>query len=135
MEYPIWQLTSFGGGFWIAFIATVHVFIAQFAVGGGLFLVLTERYAYKVEDPVTSDAILSFVKKHSCFFLLLSMVMGAVTGVGIWFSIALLQPQGTLILIHNFVFGWARNGSSSWPRSRPCWSTTITGTGCPGTST
>ena len=107
MEYPIWQLTTLGGGFWIALIATVHVFIAQFAVGGGLFLVLTERYAYGVQDKAVSESILGFVKKHSRFFLLLSMVMGAVTGVGIWFSIALIQPQGTLILIHYFVFGWA----------------------------
>ena len=43
MEYPIWQLTTLGGGFWIALIATLHVYVAHFAVGGGLFLVLTER--------------------------------------------------------------------------------------------
>ncbi|MEF2144582.1 MAG: cytochrome ubiquinol oxidase subunit I [Desulfovibrionaceae bacterium] len=103
MEYPIWQLTTLGGGFWIAFIATIHVFVAQFAVGGGLFLVLTEHYAYKKNSP----AILEYVKKHSKFFLLLTMVFGGVTGVGIWFTIALLSPQATITLIHSFVFGWA----------------------------
>ncbi|MGE4552190.1 MAG: cytochrome ubiquinol oxidase subunit I, partial [Desulfovibrionaceae bacterium] len=103
MEYPIWNLTTFGGGFFIALIATVHVFVAQFAVGGGLFLVLTERYAYRRESP----AVLDYVKRHSLFFLLLSMVFGALTGVAIWFTIALLSPQGTIVLIHNFVFAWA----------------------------
>jgi hypothetical protein len=103
MEYPIWQLTTLGGGFWIALIATVHVYVAQFAVGGGLFLVLTERYAYRHDSP----DILEYVKKHSKFFLLLTMVFGGVTGVGIWFTIALLSPQATITLIHHFVFGWA----------------------------
>ncbi|MGE4504080.1 MAG: cytochrome ubiquinol oxidase subunit I [Desulfovibrionaceae bacterium] len=103
MEYPIWQLTTFGGGFWVALIATVHVFVAQFAVGGGLFLVLAERMAYRSENP----QILEYARKHSKFFLLLTMVFGGVTGVGIWITVALLSPQGTITLIHNFVFAWA----------------------------
>ncbi len=103
MEYPIWQLTTLAGGFWIAFIAVVHVYVAHFAVGGGLFLVLAEGKAYR-ED---SLAILAYVKKHTKFFLLLSMVFGGLTGVGIWFSIALISPQATSSLIHFFVFGWA----------------------------
>ena len=102
MEYPIWMLQFFGGGFWIAFIATVHVYVAHFAVGGGLFLVLSERYAVRHNSP----GMLAFTRKHTRFFLLLSMVFGAVTGVGIWFTIALLSPQATITLIHNFVFAW-----------------------------
>lgn len=103
MEYPVWHLAAFGGGFWIALIATVHVFVAQFAVGGGLFLVISERQAYKSG----SSELLEYVKKHSKFFLLLTMVFGGVTGVAIWFVIALLSPQGTLTLIRQFVFAWA----------------------------
>ncbi|CCH49060.1 cytochrome ubiquinol oxidase subunit I [Pseudodesulfovibrio piezophilus] len=103
MEYPIWHLTTLAGGFWIAFIATVHVYVAHFAVGGGLFLVLTERAAYRSENP----HLLEYAKKHTKFFLLLTMVFGAVTGVAIWFTIALLAPQATITLIHQFVFGWA----------------------------
>ncbi|WP_027180222.1 multiheme c-type cytochrome [Maridesulfovibrio bastinii] len=103
MEYPIWHLTALGGGFWIALIATVHVFVAQFAVGGGLFLVVSERQAYKSG----SEELLEYVRKHSKFFLLLTMVFGGVTGVAIWFIISLLSPQGTLTLIRQFVFAWA----------------------------
>ena len=33
--------------------------------------------------------------------------MGALTGVGIWFVIGLLNPAATEVLIHNFVWGWA----------------------------
>jgi len=103
MEYPIWQLATLGGGFWIAFIATVHVYVAHFAVGGGLLLVLLERAAYKTNNV----HLLEYTKKHSKFFLLLTMAFGAVTGVAIWFTIALLAPQATITLIHQFVFGWA----------------------------
>ena len=39
MNYPVWELTTAGGGFLIALIAVFHVYIAHFAVGGGLFLV------------------------------------------------------------------------------------------------
>jgi len=103
MEYPIWQLTTLGGGFWIAFIATIHVYVAHFAVGGGLFLVLTEQAAYRNNN----IHLLEYAKKHTKFFLLLTMAFGAVSGVAIWFTIALIAPQATITLIHQFVFGWA----------------------------
>lgn len=103
MNYPVWELLGLGGGFWIAFIATVHVFVSHFAVGGGLWLVLAERKALKEND----QTFLDYVKGHSRFFLLLTMVFGGLTGVGIWWTIALLNPGGTSLLIHNFVFGWA----------------------------
>ncbi len=102
MNYPFWQLNIFGGGFFIAFIAVIHVYISHFAVGGGLFLVLTEMKGLKENNP---DIIL-FVRKHTRFFLLLTMVAGSLTGVGIWFSISLLNPAATSLLIHNFVFSW-----------------------------
>jgi len=70
VEYPIWQLTTLAGGFWIALIAVVHVYVAHFAVGGGLFLVLTEHKARRENSPT----MLAYVKKHTKFFLLLSMV-------------------------------------------------------------
>ena len=72
MEYPIWHLTTLGGGFWIAVIATLHVYVAHFAVGGGLFLVLTERAAYKSNNV----HLLEYAKKHTRFFLLLTMAFG-----------------------------------------------------------
>jgi hypothetical protein len=72
-------------------------------VGGGLFLVVTEMMGHRKNDP----GILDYVHRHSRFFLLLTMVFGAVTGVAIWFTIALLSPAATSILIHQFVFGFA----------------------------
>ena len=102
MNYPVWQLEFLGGGFLIAVIAIIHVYIAQFAVGGGLFLVMTEHLARSRNSP----GILDYVRKHTKFFLLLTMVAGALTGVGIWFTISLLNPSATSVLIHTFVFAW-----------------------------
>lgn len=103
MNYPVWELTFFGGGLTIALMAVIHVFVSHFAIGGGLFLVLTEWKGYREKSP----AIIDYVRKHTKFFLLLTMVFGAMTGVGIWFVIGLINPATTSILIHNFVFAWA----------------------------
>ena len=103
MNYPVWELTTFGGGVLIAVIATVHVFVSHFAVGGGLFLVITEMKAYREKD----KRILDYVHGHTKFFLLLTMVLGGLSGFGIWLIISLLSPAATSVLIHGFVFGWA----------------------------
>ena len=103
MNYPVWYLPNIGGGLLIAIIAIAHVVISHLAVGGGLFLVLTERKAIRTNDP----ALLEYVRKHTWFFVLLTMVFGGVSGVGIWFIISLVNPSATSALIHTFVFGWA----------------------------
>jgi len=102
MNYPIWLLPTTGGGLLIAIIAITHVVISHLAVGGGLFLVLTERKAHRDND----KGLLAYVKAHTWFFVLLTMVFGGVSGVGIWFIIGLVNPAATSMLIHNFVFGW-----------------------------
>jgi len=103
MNYPVWYLPEVGGGFLIALIAVLHVFVSHFAVGGGLYLI----YAEKKGLAENSDGILAFTRRHARFFLLLTMVFGSITGVGIWFIIALVNPAATSSLIHIFVFGWA----------------------------
>ncbi|MFZ5570462.1 MAG: cytochrome ubiquinol oxidase subunit I [Thermodesulfobacteriota bacterium] len=103
IQYPVWDLGVFGGGLLIALVATVHVYVSHFAVGGGFFLVLTERKAVREN----SQPLMDYVHRHTRFFLLLTMVFGALTGVGIWFTISLLNPTATSRLIHIFVFAFA----------------------------
>ncbi len=103
MNYPIWDLGALGGGFWIALVAVTHVFVSHFAVGGGLWLVVTEHRARRRGDA----QLLAYVQSHTWFFLLLTMVFGGLSGVGIWWTISLLNPAATSMLIHTFVFGWA----------------------------
>jgi len=103
MNYPFWDVPFIGSTWVIGAIAIFHVMVSHFAVGGGLYLAMAE---YKARKEGRTDW-LKHLKKHSYFFLVLTGVYGAVTGVAIWFAIGLAQPEGTSTLIHNFVFGWA----------------------------
>jgi len=103
MNYPVWGPPIIGGGILIGVIAILHVFVSHFAVGGGLFLPLTERKAYRDNNP----ALLDYVKSHTKFFVLVVLVFGAVSGVGIWWTIGLVNPEATATLIRVFVWGWA----------------------------
>jgi len=103
MNYPFWDVPFIGSGWVIGGIAIFHIMISHFAIGGGLYLPLAERKARNEGR----DDWLVILKKHSKFFLVLTGVFGAVTGVAIWFAIGLANPEATSTLIHNFVFGWA----------------------------
>ena len=67
MNYPVWELYFSGGGFLMVLIAVVHVYVAHFAVGGGLFLVLTEMKAYRENN----GDVLAYVKSHTRFLSLI----------------------------------------------------------------
>ncbi len=103
MDYPLWVIPGIGGAMVIAVIAVFHVFISHFAVGMGLYTALAEKKAMNSNNPEA----MKFVKRTSGLILYVSAIIGAITGVGIWFSIALVDPAGTSALIHYFVWGWA----------------------------
>jgi len=103
MNYPVWDVQWLGSGWVIGSIAIFHIMISHFAVGGGFYLAFAES---KARREGRADW-LEVLRGHSKFFLILTGVFGAVSGVGIWFSIGLASPESTSTLIHNFVFGWA----------------------------
>jgi cytochrome d ubiquinol oxidase subunit I len=103
VDYPLFLVPTIGGSWLIGGNAILHVIIAHFAVGGGLLIVLTEQLARRRGDALW----LGFARRQSAVLVLLSTVLGALTGVGIWFTIGLVQPAATASLIHNFVWGWA----------------------------
>jgi cytochrome bd-type quinol oxidase subunit 1/mono/diheme cytochrome c family protein len=87
----------------IAVISVVHVLVSHYAVGGGLFLAVEVGHAYRTKD----KDYLAYLKRHAAFFVLLTVVFGAITGVAIWWTIGLASPYATEWLIRIFVFGWA----------------------------
>ncbi len=103
MNYPIWEVPVIGGGLVIGLIAIFHVFISHFAVGGGLYLVVTERRAILTDDKL----LYAYLKTHARFFILVTLVLGAISGVGIWFAILLVNPEATGLLIRTFVWAWS----------------------------
>ncbi|GBC81349.1 hypothetical protein HRbin10_00459 [bacterium HR10] len=103
MHYPWWYVPFFTSPMLIAIIAVLHVLVAHYAVGGGLFLAVETQYAYRQNH----REYLAYLKEHAWFFILITVVYGAITGVGIWWTIGVASPLATQTLIHIFVFGWA----------------------------
>ncbi|MEJ2057349.1 MAG: cytochrome ubiquinol oxidase subunit I [Desulfofustis sp.] len=95
MNYPVWYLPELGGGLLIAVIAVLHVFVSHFAVGGGLYLIYSEKKGLREN----SASILDFTKRHARFFLLLTLVFGwAAEWVDFVFEIA-------AALVYFYMFG------------------------------
>jgi cytochrome bd ubiquinol oxidase subunit I len=103
MHYPWWYVQDLTAPMLIAIISVVHVLVSHYAVGGGLFLAVEVGHAYKTKN----KAYLEYLHQHAAFFILLTVVFGAITGVGIWWTIGLASPLATEWLIRIFVFGWA----------------------------
>jgi mono/diheme cytochrome c family protein len=102
MNFPVWEL-EMGTPLLIAIVAILHVYVSHFAIGGGLFLVVMEHYANRKDDRHLRNYLIT----HSRFFALVTLVFGAISGVGIWFVIGLSSPAATSSLIHLFVWVWA----------------------------
>src|SRR3990167_3243770 len=103
MHYPILDLGLFGPSTLIAVDAIIHVTIAMFAVGAGIATPWLESRALKRNDKV----LLGFLARYARFLILFSFVAGAITGVGIWFVVALISPETISLLLRQFVWGWA----------------------------
>jgi cytochrome d ubiquinol oxidase subunit I len=103
MHYPWWYVPLLTSPMLIALIAVLHIYVAMYAVGGGLFLAVETSYAYRTHN----QPYLAYLRRHAGFFILLTVVLGAITGVGIWWTIGLASPLATEHLIHIFVFAWA----------------------------
>lgn len=103
MYYPWWYVPFLTSPMLIAIIAVAHVLVAHYAVGGGLFLAVETSFAYRTKD----QEYLAYLRRHTGFFVLVTVVFGAITGVGIWWTIGLASPLSTEVLIRTFVFGWA----------------------------
>lgn len=87
----------------IAFIGFLHMIVAHFAIGGGFLFYLEEKRCLNSGDFTT----LSFLQKTSEKFLYVTIVFGSVSGLGIWFSIALLSPFSTAYLVNRFLWIFA----------------------------
>ena len=103
MHYPWWYVPVLTSPMLIAVIAIVHVIVSHYAVGGGILIALENSSAIRKGNTEYRD----YWKKHAKFFVLLTVAFGAITGVGIWWTIGLASPLATEMLIRTFVFGWA----------------------------
>jgi cytochrome bd-type quinol oxidase subunit 1/mono/diheme cytochrome c family protein len=103
MHYPWWYVPFLTAPMLIGIVAVLHVLVSHYAVGGGLFLAVETAYAHRTGN----KDYLAYLRRHARFFVLLTVVFGAISGVGIWWTIGLASPLATGVLIRTFVFGWA----------------------------
>ena len=103
MHFPWWYVNELTAPMLIAIVSVVHVLVSHYAVGGGLFLAVETAHAYRTAN----RDYLAYLKQHAKFFILLTVAFGAITGVGIWWTIGLASPLATQVLIRTFVFAWA----------------------------
>lgn len=101
--YPVNDYGPLMPGLIMAAIAIVHVFLAQFAVGGGFLLCYFQWLAMTGR----CEHARLFVRGYFKVLVLVSFVLGATTGVGIWFtSIQVSAPTiGEMVL--QFHWLWA----------------------------
>lgn len=103
MDFPVWFVDYITAPILIPLVAIPHVITAQFAVGGGIILADLVQRAYRNDRP----DVLDFMRSVARYFVLITIVFGAVTGVGIWWTIGLTSPAATGTLVRLFAFFWA----------------------------
>jgi mono/diheme cytochrome c family protein len=103
MDFPIFHLDFIGNRMLIAVMAIVHVIINHaMAVGGIPLVVLLEWRAFKRRD----EALDHLAWKIAFVLFVITTSVGALTGVGIWFTTALVNPDAIGSLIRVFFWGW-----------------------------
>jgi mono/diheme cytochrome c family protein len=103
MDFPIFHLDFIGNRLLIAIIAVLHVFINHpLAVGAMPLITLLEWWGHRKRD-LEWDR-LAYRALLVCFVITTSV--GALTGVGIWFSTSLVNPAAIGSLIRVFFWAW-----------------------------
>jgi len=90
-------------GMVIGGLGIFHVFTAQFAIGGGFLMLYYQHLAASGKAPQARFFLDSYFK----FLVLISFVLGAVTGVAMWFTSIQLSPRTIGVMIDEFHWLWA----------------------------
>ena len=102
-HYPVNDFGPLMKGMVIGGVGIVHVFLAQFAIGGGMLLWYFERLAQRGREP---DAR-RFIDGYFQILVLFSFVLGALTGVAIWFTTIQVGARTIGLMVDEFHWLWA----------------------------
>jgi cytochrome bd ubiquinol oxidase subunit I len=106
LAFPYYPINDFGPvmkGMVIGGLGILHVFLAQFAIGGGLLMCYLEWLAQRGKSPDARQ----FVDKFFKLLVLISFVVGALTGVGMWFTSIQVSPRTIGLMVGEFHWIWA----------------------------
>jgi cytochrome bd-type quinol oxidase subunit 1 len=96
--YPVNEFGPLMKGLVIGGVGILHVFLAQFAIGGGALLYYFERG--------DADAR-RFVDGYFKILVLVSFVVGALTGVAMWFTTIQVGARTIGLMLDEFHWLWA----------------------------
>lgn len=106
MDFPYFPINDFGPvmkGMVIGGVAITHVFLAQFAIGAGILLSYFQWLAMTGQNPLARK----FVDGYFRWLTLISFVLGALTGVALWFTTIQVSPRTIGVMVHEFHWLWA----------------------------
>jgi cytochrome bd-type quinol oxidase subunit 1 len=87
----------------IALVGVIHVLISHgCAVGGSFFLVLLEYKSIRQKN----ERLNELAYRVARWFFILTTSVGALTGVGIWFTTNMFSPVGIGSLLRVFFWAW-----------------------------
>ena len=104
MDFLLFHLDGMGDRMLIAVVAIIHVIVNHpMAVGIYPLIALLEYAGIRTGD----DRFDSLAKKMTFVVFVITTTVGALTGVGIWFSTAIVSPFAIGSLLRVFFWGWA----------------------------
>jgi hypothetical protein len=109
MDFPMFHLDWLNDRFLIAAIAILHVFINHgLAVGFIPYITWLEQKGVKnsLGNQITDLNWDNLVYNKMKVAFIITTTIGAMTGVGIWFSVALVSPSSIGSLIRVFYWAW-----------------------------
>lgn len=103
MNFPVVEFPWFGNGSIIALVAIIHVVISHgVAIGVTTLMVALEHVGIKKNN----DGLIAVARKFSKWVLIITTTVGAITGVGIWFTTTVIQPDSIGSLLRIFFWAW-----------------------------
>src|SRR6188474_1310942 len=103
---PIYPVNDFGPamkGMVIGGLGIVHVYLAQFAIGGGILLCYFQWLAMRGREPHARKFLDGYFK----ILVLVSFVLGALTGVAMWFTTIQVSARTIGLMVDEFHWLWA----------------------------
>lgn len=103
---PYYPINDFGPvmkGLVIGGLGIIHVFLAQFAIGAGMLMC----YFQWLAQTGRCSAARPFLDGYFRFLVLISFVLGALTGVGMWFTTIQISPRTIGLMVEEFHWIWA----------------------------